>query len=118
MADTKKATEETKKETKAPASRRPGKEQIQAWKKEHGALHQITVEDKIIILREPGVKDLERAMAADPKGKKKFNFNRSIIENCTLYQDDGVMNTDAKVIAVFSELDALIPEVETSVKKL
>ncbi|MDB0600692.1 hypothetical protein PL373_05945 [Tenacibaculum maritimum] len=97
---------------------RPTQEQIKAWKKEHGALHQITVEDSIIILREPKIKDLERAMAADPKNKKKFNFNRSIIENCKLYEDPGAMNTDARILAVFAELDELIPEAEASTKKL
>jgi len=97
---------------------RPDKAQIAAWKKEFPAIHQITVEGKIIILREPGVKDLERAMSADPKNKKKFNFNRSIIENCKLYQDTGAMDTDAKILAVFAELDELIPEAEASTKKL
>lgn len=99
-------------------NKRPGKAQISEWKKEHGALHQITVGGKIIILREPGVKDLERAMAADPKNKKKFNFNRSIIENCRLYEDEGAMDSDAKILAVYSQLDELIPEVEASVVKL
>ncbi|CAA0260485.1 hypothetical protein R8G64_13150 [Tenacibaculum maritimum] len=97
---------------------RPTKEEIAAWKKEHGAIYQITVEDKIIILREPKIKDLERAMSADPKNKKKFNFNRSIIENCSLYSDPGAMDSDKKTLAVFAELDELIPEAEASTKKL
>lgn len=96
----------------------PDQKQINAWKKEHGVLHQITVEGKIVILREPKIKDLERAMAADPKNKKKFNFNRSIIENCKLYVEPGAMDSDAKILAVFAELDELIPEAEASTKKL
>ncbi|MAB37736.1 MAG: hypothetical protein CL528_11320 [Aequorivita sp.] len=99
-------------------NKRPDKAQIAEWKKKHGNLHKITVDGKIIILREPGVKDLERAMSADPKGKKKFNFNRSIIENCRLYEDTGAMDTDAKILAVYGQLDELLPEVEASVEKL
>lgn len=99
-------------------NKRPDKAQIAAWKKEFPSIHQITVDGKIIILREPGIKDLERALGADPKGKKKFNFNRSIIENCTLYKDDDVMKTDRQILAVFAELDEIIPEAETERKKL
>lgn len=100
-------------------TQRPNKAQIDKWKKEHGDIYQIKVNgDKIVILRAPKIKDLERAAAADPKGKKKFNFNRSIIENCKLYQDEGAMSTDAAIMAVFAELDQIIPVAEAETKKL
>lgn len=97
---------------------RPDKKQIDAWKEAHGDIFQITVEGKIIILREPKIKDLERAASADPKGNKRFNFNRSIVENCKLYEDKDVMDSDKKIMAVFSQLDELIPVAEAETKKL
>lgn len=97
---------------------RPDKAQIAAWKKEHGDIYQITVNGKIVILRAPKIKDLERAASADPKGKKKFNFNRSIIENCKLYEDEGALSTDEALMAVFAELDQIIPIAEAETKKL
>ena len=49
---------------------------------------------------------------------RKFNFNRSIVENCKLYEDEGALNTDGKIMALYGELDTIIPIAEAETKKL
>lgn len=101
-----------------PASSRPTKTDIAAWKKEHGEVYQIEVDDKILILRRPGIQDLERAMAADPKRKKPFNFNRSIHNNCKLYEDPGFSSDDQVLLAAYAQFDEIIEMREAQLKKL
>jgi hypothetical protein len=99
---------------------RPNKEQIQAWKVQHNVdtLHQITVEDKIVILRPPGIIDLERALASDPKKQKPYNFNRSILSNCKLYADDGILEDKDTLMAVFAKLDEIVEIKDAEITKL
>lgn len=97
---------------------RPTPEIIAQWKEKHGELFQLEAEGKIIVLREPNTADIERALAADPKGKKAFNFNRSLIENCKLYEDAGARDDDKRLRQFFNALDQIIELKEASVKKL
>lgn len=97
---------------------RPDATSIKNWKKQHGGLYQFTVEGKIMIMREPKMKDLERAMAADPKNKKPFNFHRSIISNCKLYADDGLLEDDDAYLALCGQIDEVVDVKEVEVKKL
>jgi myo-inositol-hexaphosphate 3-phosphohydrolase len=96
----------------------PSAAQIKEWKAKHGVLKQITVDNKFMILRTPQLIDLERAQVADKDGKKPYNFHRSIISNCALYQTEGMMADDATARAVFGQLDELIVKKEAEVKEL
>lgn len=98
--------------------KRPTEAEIKAWKKAHDGLYQIEVDGKVIILREPKMKDLERAQAADPKRQKPYNFHRSIIENCKLYADPGLIEDDKNYLAVCSKLDEIVEVREADLKKL
>jgi|SRR3990172_3636045 len=99
--------------------KQPNKEQIKKWKEQHGGLYQFTLPDgKIVIIREPKMKDLERAQASDPKKQKPYNFNRSILENCKLYEDEGVLQNDKNVLAIFAQMDEVIDIWDAEVKKL
>lgn len=97
---------------------RPSAAEIKEWKKKHGELYQFEVEGKIVILREPTLTDLERATSADPKKKKPFNFHRSILANCKMYEDDGFSNDEKALMALFQEMDSVIEIKEATVKKL
>jgi hypothetical protein len=97
---------------------RPTKAQIDAWKKEHGDLYQLSVDSKIMIMRKPGMRDLERAHASDPKKQKPFNFHRSLIENCKLHADEGLLENDDNYFALCTKLDEIIEVKEAEVKKL
>lgn len=107
-----------KKETPAMTGGRPSEDQINAWKQKHGAVHQLTADGYLLIIREPLTKDLERAFAADPKKNKAFNFNRSIIENCKLYEDAGARDDDRRLKKYFFAIDSIVDMEEAEVKKL
>lgn len=99
--------------------KRPTKADIAAWKKQYPeGIHKVTVGEKYLILRQPGMVDLERAMAADPKKKKPMNFNRSIVQNCKLYADPGIIEDDQSYLAVCSNIDEIIQVAEATVEKL
>lgn len=97
---------------------RPTAAQIAAWKKEHDQLFQLEVEGKILILRKPKMRDLERGYASDPKKQKPFNFHRSIIENCQLFADEGLLENDDNYFALCTKLDEVIQVKEAEIKKL
>lgn len=96
----------------------PDSSQIARWKNEYGSLFAIEVEDFVLVMREPKVVDMERALASDPKNKKQFNFHRSIIANCKLYATPGLENDDQAMLGVFAEMDELVKTKEATVKKL
>jgi len=98
----------------------PKEEQINGWKKEHGKVHGFANDDDniVVIMRTPKLKDIERANASDPSGKKSFNFNRSILENCSLWIQDGVREDDSLLMGIFENFPALINIVEVKVKEL
>ncbi|MAX81749.1 MAG: hypothetical protein CL843_16425 [Crocinitomicaceae bacterium] len=101
-----------------PVGGRPTPELLEEWKKKYGRIHQLKVGEFIMILREPKTVDIERALAADPKGKKVFNFNRSIIENCKLYEDAGAREDDKRLQRFFNAIDQIIDMQEADVKEL
>lgn len=98
----------------------PTDQQITEWKKEHGKVHAFADSDDnvVVIMRTPKLKDIERANASDPTGKKSFNFNRSILENCSLWIKDGVKDDDGLLMGIFENFPALINIVEVKVKEL
>ncbi len=98
--------------------KRPTEAQIKSWKKEHNAIFQIEVNGGIVILRQPKMVDLERAMASDPKKKKPMNFNRSIVTNCKLYADPGMIEDETTFLAVCSNIDEIVEVADATVKKL
>ena len=91
---------------------------IAKWKAEYGNIFAIEVEDYVLVIREPKVVDMERALASDPKNKKQFNFHRSIIANCKLYMTIGLDEDDQAMLGVFGEMDELVKTKEATVKKL
>lgn len=94
------------------------KAQIAEWKRQYGELYQFSVGGQILILRQPGMRDLERASAADPKKQKPYNFHRSIIENCKLYETPGMLENERNLIAVCAKIDEIIEVADAEVKKL
>ncbi|HRF80179.1 MAG TPA: hypothetical protein PL070_08835, partial [Flavobacteriales bacterium] len=73
---------------------RPTEAQLAEWKQKHKELHQVEMDNIIVILRKPRLVDLERAMIADKKGKKGLDFNRSLVGNCILYEDPDFRKDD------------------------
>jgi hypothetical protein len=95
-------------------------EQINDWKNQHKKIFEFSVENdsKFLIIRKPSMNDLERAQASDKKNAKAFNFHRSIISNCKLFCDEGVIDNDENLLAICTKLDEIIEIAEASVKEL
>ena len=100
---------------------RPTAEQIAEWKAKHGTLHMITSEDGEFqaIIRKPKLHDLERAMKADKAPKAKpLDFNRSILQNCLLYEDPGFRSDDEREVGLLTGVGEVVAIAEVTVKKL
>ena len=91
-------------------------EQIAEWKKKHGDVFELTVEDKTCILRKPTVKDLSAATAVGQKDP--FAFNRIILTNCWLAGDEEIKTNDDYFLAVSGKLGEIIEIKEAEIKKL
>lgn len=100
---------------------RPNNEQITALKDKYGKLLKINIteDDMLIILKEPGIKELEIATAASRKpGALPYDFNRSILATCTVYSDEGFLSDDKRVMSVFEHLDRFKVSKEAEVEEL
>ena len=96
----------------------PTDEQIKAWKKEHGKVYKLTANGHVLIMRAPLLVDLERAMASDPKKQKPFNFNRSIMNNCRLYESEGLSTDDSALAGIYGKMDEIVQIAEVELGEL
>lgn len=90
-------------------------EKIEAWKKEHGELFMITVENKNCILKKPTRKILSYAMAAS---KDVVKMNEILINQCWVAGDDEIKTDDTLFMAACTKLDVLLEVKEAEIKKL
>ena len=92
------------------------KENIEKWKKEHGDVFLIEVEDKKCYLKKPDRKTLSLAMT-----KAQTNplaFAEIIMKNCWLAGDECMREDDTYFFAASSKLDALVEVKTAEIKKL
>ena len=91
-------------------------EQISEWKKKHGSIFELTVEDKSCILRKPAIKDLSAASAVGQKDP--FAYNRVILKNCWLTGDEEIKTNEDYFLAAGGKLSEIIEVKESEIKKL
>lgn len=93
-------------------------EQIEAWKKEHNDVYQITVEedDKVCYLRKPTRKELSFASTVGTQDPMKFN--EMIIKNCWLGGDEEIQTNDSLFLAVSTQLDRVLEFKKAELVKL
>ena len=99
------------------------KQQIAAWKLKYTTgVHQLTAihptdkTEHICYLRQPGLVDVQRAMASDKR--QVGTFNESIFTNCLLDCDPLIKTTDSLMMGIYGQLGDLIEVAEVSIKKL
>lgn len=92
------------------------KEQIQEWKRKHGDVFHIVVEDKACYLRKPDRKVLSYAAAAGKTDPMKVN--ETILKNCWLDGDMEIQNNDAYFLGASSKLDQMVEVKEAELEKL
>lgn len=90
-------------------------EKIDGWKKQHGDVYLIEVEDKACVVRKPNRKDLSFAMLLkdDP-----IKFNETLLNNLWVDGDEELKTNDDYFLAVSSQLGELLQIKEASLKKL
>lgn len=90
------------------------KEQVAEWKKKHGEIFEITVEDKSCILRRPNRKDLSFvSVVKDPI--KKFE---SLVRQTWLDGDEEMLTDDEYFIPMLPKLGNLTIYADAAIKKL
>jgi hypothetical protein len=92
------------------------KEQIAQWKKEHGDVFEIAVEDKKCYLKKPDRKTLSFAMVGAEANP--FQPAEVILENCWLGGDEAIKTDDSLFLAAAGQIDELIDIKEATIKKL
>ncbi len=92
------------------------KEQVQEWKRKHGDVYRIVVEDKACYLRKPDRKVLSYAAAAGKTDPMKVN--ETILKNCWLDGDMEIQNNDAYFLGASSKLDQMVEVKEAELEKL
>lgn len=92
------------------------KEVIEQWKKEHGDVFMVTVDDKVGYIKKPDRKTLGAAMAFGKTNPLKFN--ETILNNCWLGGDEEIKDDDGCFMAVGAQLDKIIELKEAEIKKL
>nr|DAV05767.1 MAG TPA: hypothetical protein [Caudoviricetes sp.] len=89
-------------------------EQIDAWKKEHGDIYLITVEDKSCVLRKPTRQELSFVSGiTDP-----MQFTETLLKQLWLGGDEDMQERDEYFLAISSKLDTVLKLKEAEVKKL
>lgn len=90
-------------------------EKIDGWKKQHGDIYLIEVEDKACVVRKPNRKDLSFAMLLkdDP-----IKFNETLLNNLWVDGDEELKTNDDYFLAVSSQLGELLQIKEATLKKL
>ncbi|MBW7838582.1 MAG: hypothetical protein H3C36_02855 [Chitinophagaceae bacterium] len=91
-------------------------EQIKAWKKQHGDIFKLQIEDKVAYLKTPDRKTLSYATSVATKDPLKFN--EIILNNCWLSGDEEIKTDDALFISAGAKLADLIQVKEAELVKL
>ena len=90
--------------------------QINLWKKKHGDVFLITVEDKKAYIKKPTRQILAHATAVG--SSDAFKFNETILNDCWLDGDDEMKFNDDYFLAISGQLDKVIEIKEAEIKKL
>lgn len=91
-------------------------EQIDAWKKKHGEIFRLKVDEKECYLKTPDRKTLSYASTVATKDPLKFN--EILLNNCWLGGDEEIKTTDSLFLAAASKLGELIEVKEAELEKL
>ncbi len=95
---------------------KPTEQQIKAWKKEHGDIFMLQVEDKVAYLKKPSRKALSYATATAAKDPMKFN--ELMLNSCWVAGDEEIKTDDSFFLAAAAKIAELIEVKEADLVKL
>lgn len=90
------------------------KEQIAEWKKKHGEIYEISVEDKSCFVRKPNRKDLSFVSVV----KDPIKMSETLLKQLWLDGDKEIQENDDLFLAVIPKLEEVIKVKESQIKKL
>ena len=90
------------------------KEQVAQWKKKHGEIFEITVEDKSWILRKPNRKDLSFVSVV----KDSIKMSETLLKQLWVDGDKEIQDNDEYFLAAIPKMEEVIKVKEAQVKKL
>lgn len=91
-------------------------ETIDAWKKKHGNIFKLTIEDKVCYLKTPDRKALSYASTVGAKDPLKFN--EVILNNAWLGGDEEIKTNDSLFLSAAQKLAEIIEVKEAELEKL
>lgn len=89
--------------------------QIDSWKKTHGEVFLVEVEDKVCYLKRPSRQALGAATVLS--GGDSIKYNEVILNNCWLGGDEEIKSDDAYFLGVSQTLAELIEVKKATLKK-
>lgn len=88
--------------------------QIAEWKKKHGDIFEIVVEDKSCIVRKPSRKEFSFVSGI----KDPVELSASLLKLLWLGGDEEIREDDSYFLPAIGKLDEVLKQKEASVKKL
>jgi len=90
------------------------KEQIAAWKKKHGDIYEISVDNKSCVLRKPNRKDLSYVSVV----KDPIQMSETLMRQLWVDGDKEILEDDQLFLAVIPKMEEVTRIKEAEVKKL
>lgn len=90
------------------------KEQVAEWKRKHGDIFELSVEDKSCILRRPNRKDLSYVSVV----KDPIKMSETLLKQLWLAGDTEIQEEDDLFLAVIPKMEEVIKVKESAIKKL
>lgn len=91
-------------------------EQINAWKKIHGEIFKLKIEDKECFLKTPDRKTL--SFASSVATKDPLKFSEILLNNCWLGGDEEIKTNNGFFLAASSKISEIIEVKEAELEKL
>lgn len=89
-------------------------EQIESWKKKHGEIFELTIEDKSCIIRRPTRQEFSFVSGI----KDPIQLSETLLKQLWIDGDKEIIEDDAYFLPAISQLDEVLRQKEASVKKL
>lgn len=89
-------------------------EQIEGWKKKHGEVFELTIEDKSCLIRRPTRQEFSFVSGI----KDPIQLSETLLKQLWLEGDKEILEDDAYFLPAISHLDEVLKQKEASVKKL
>ena len=90
------------------------KEQVAEWKRKHGDIFELSVEDKSCIVRRPNRKDLSYVSVV----KNPIQMSETLLKQLWVDGDKEILEDDSLVLAVIPKMEEVIKIKESAIKKL